>query len=145
LGLATVQLNGHENPELVSKLRPLRVLKAVRVDPATIEGELATWRDANLPNLDGIVLEPANTGQAGGTGIANDWATVRQQIDKGTFGPLPLIAAGGLTPQTVGDVVRQLRPWAVDVASGVEETKGIKSRAKIEAFIDAVRQADRSL
>ncbi len=54
----------------------------------------------------------------------------------------PIVAAGGLTPENVGHVIRLLRPWAVDVSSGVEESLGIKSRRKIEAFLAAVRNAD---
>jgi phosphoribosylanthranilate isomerase len=54
-----------------------------------------------------------------------------------------LIAAGGLTPATVGDVVRRLRPWAVDVSSGVESSRGVKSIDKMTAFVAAVREADR--
>src|SRR5438876_922386 len=54
----------------------------------------------------------------------------------------PLIAAGGLTPQNVADVVRQLEPWAVDVSSGVESKLGMKSREKIEDFVAAVRLAE---
>ena len=142
LSLETVQLNGGEQPEFVRRLRPLRVLKAVRVDPTTIEAELCAWRDAKLDNLAGVVLEPAHTGLAGGSGITNDWTTIRRQFDKGNFGMLPFIVAGGLTPETVGEVVRTLRPWAVDVSSGVEESKGIKSATKVEAFISAVREAD---
>jgi phosphoribosylanthranilate isomerase len=78
--------------------------------------------------------------------VANDWAEVERARDLGAFEGLPpLIAAGGLTPETVGDVVRRLRPYAVDVSSGVEEGDvGIKSRAKIAAFIAAVREADAS-
>ena len=56
-----------------------------------------------------------------------------------------MIAAGGLAPETVGAVVRAVRPYAVDVSSGVEESRGVKSVAKIEAFVAAVRAADESI
>jgi phosphoribosylanthranilate isomerase len=55
-----------------------------------------------------------------------------------------MVAAGGLTPQNVASVVRDLRPWAVDVSSGVEHVRGQKSQELIQAFVSAVRQADAS-
>jgi phosphoribosylanthranilate isomerase len=144
--LQTVQFNGDEAPQFIKQFGQLEVIKAIRVDPETIERELDRWRSAmrekEISRIS-LVMEPANTGQAGGTGIANDWDTVRRLLDEGKFAGLPpLIAAGGLTPDTVGAVVRQIRPWAVDVSSGVESSKGIKSAEKIRAFIEAVRAAD---
>ena len=146
LGLRLVQLNGHEPPVLLTELRGLHAIKAVRVDERLPE-TLAIWRRAtvemNLANLRGIVLETGNTREAGGTGVPNDWAAIQRHRDAGAIEGLPqLIAAGGLTPETVGDVVRSLRPWAVDVSSGVESSKGVKSVEKIQAFIRAVREAD---
>ncbi len=65
--------------------------------------------------------------------------------ESGEFEGLPsIIAAGGLRPETVGVVVRRVRPWAVDVSSGVEETPGRKSVGMIQEFIRAVQDADRS-
>ena len=147
VGVGTVQLNGSETFDFVAKLS-LRVIKAIRVDSRTIPYELDLWRRSiavlKIDNLVGLVLEPSGTGQAGGSGVANDWKTVRRLIDKGSFNGLPpLIAAGGLTPENVADVIRSIHPSAVDVSSGVEESKGIKSADKIAAFIDAVRSADR--
>ena len=147
LGLRHVQLNGAESPETVSSLSGLAVIKAVRVDPGRFGQTLSLWRDAvrslGLTNLKGLVLETAGTGAAGGTGVANDWATVLRHLAAGDFDGLPpVIAAGGLTPETVAAVVRDVRPWAVDVSSGVEEVRGKKSAEKIWAFVAAVRQAD---
>jgi phosphoribosylanthranilate isomerase len=148
IGLRAVQLNGNEPTSLVYDLVSFSVIKAVRIrDREETELELDSWRDAReqlgLANLTGVVLEPGKTGQPGGTGVANDWELVRKLIDDGAFEDLPpLIAAGGLTPENVGEVVRRIRPWAVDVSSGVESAKGIKSAEKIEAFIRAVREAD---
>jgi len=150
LGLDAVQLNGHEPAALIADLFPLGVIKAIRIDPEKSASELAGWRTARsqlaVENLTAFVLEPSQSSAPGGSGIANDWTTVRHLIDTGAFSGLPpLIAAGGLTPETVADVIRQIRPWAVDVSSGVEESKGVKSRGKLQAFIDAVRWADASI
>jgi phosphoribosylanthranilate isomerase len=146
LHIRHVQLNGDEPPSTVAALPGLQVVKAIRVD-AAFGATLSRWREAvinlQLHNLKGIVLETGNTHQAGGTGVANDWAAVERHRAAGAFDGLPpLIAAGGLTPETVGEVVRTLRPWAVDVSSGVESSKGIKSADKIHAFVRAVREAD---
>ena len=146
LHLRHVQLHGHEPPARVAELGGLYVIKAMRVGD-NLTDELKTWRrgmsELNLPNLRGIVLETAGTREPGGTGEANDWDAVQRHRAAGAFEGLPqLIAAGGLTPETVGDVVSSLRPWAVDVSSGVESSKGIKSAEKIQQFVRAVREAD---
>jgi phosphoribosylanthranilate isomerase len=147
LGLRHVQLNGDESPEFVAALAPLVAIKALRVERDTFGRTLGEWREGvkSLPltNLKGVVLETAGTGRAGGTGVANDWETVRHHIKSGDFAGLPpVIAAGGLTPETVGAVVRDIRPWAVDVSSGVEESLGRKSVERIRSFVAAVRAAD---
>jgi phosphoribosylanthranilate isomerase len=72
---------------------------------------------------------------AGGSGQAFDWNRIPPDPGKA------LILAGGLTPENVGEAVRQVRPFAVDVSSGVELSKGVKDAGKIIAFIDAVRNA----
>jgi phosphoribosylanthranilate isomerase len=148
LGLRHVQLHGRETPAVVTRVRAT-VIKAVRVDPGGFAQELAVWRRAirecELRHLRGLVLETAGDGAPGGTGVANDWTAVRRGQEEGLFDGLPpMIAAGGLTPETVGAVVRHLRPWAVDVSSGVERAKGEKSEEKIRAFMEAVREADRA-
>jgi phosphoribosylanthranilate isomerase len=142
LGLQTVQLHGNESPQTVAELRPLAVLKALPVRAAAFLDDLAKWRKADLH---GLILEspPSPGAETGGTGIANDWQTIAAARQSGALAGLPpIIAAGGLTAQTVGDVIRTLRPWAVDVSSGVESGRREKSKEKIAAFIAAVRAAD---
>src|SRR5688500_5551417 len=146
LGLRHVQLNGHEPPEQIAELRGLSVTKAIRVTP-TLADELRGWRESiaklDLNHLRGFVMETAATREAGGSGVPNDFAAIAAARRAGAFDGLPpLIVAGGLSPETVGDVVRAIRPWAVDVSSGVESTKGIKSVEKMKAFVRAVRDAD---
>jgi phosphoribosylanthranilate isomerase len=147
LGLRHVQLNGHEPPEMVEALQPLTVIKAITVERDRFGETMNTWRAAisslALTNLAGFVLETAGTGQAGGSGVANDWDAVRAAQAAGDFEGLPaVIAAGGLTPESVGAVVRNVKPYAVDVSSGVEESKGRKSADRVAAFVRAVREAD---
>jgi phosphoribosylanthranilate isomerase len=147
LGLGAVQLQGDESPELVAELKPVRVIKALHLRA----GDTATtrlWRDAivklELTNLTSILLETASSGPAkGGTGMTNDWNGLRAMQAAGAFDGLPaIIAAGGLTAENVGEVVRLLRPFGVDVSSGVESRRKEKSVEKIEAFVRAVREAD---
>ena len=147
LGLRHVQFNGHETLEQIRAVAPLTVIKAIRVERGRFTGLLAELRDAierlHVTNLAGFVLETAGTDKPGGTGVANDWEAVIEARRAGAFKGLPpIIAAGGLKPETVGGVVRTVRPFAVDVSSGVEESLKVKSEAKIRAFVAAVREAD---
>lgn len=147
LPFSTVQLNGDESPEFVDDLKPIRVIKALRVSRGDT-GLLEQWRSAaaelELTNLVGIVLETAGEGKArGGTGVANDFGGLAEMRKAGNFDGLPpLIAAGGLTAENVGEAIHLLHPMAVDVSSGVESAPRQKSAEKIEAFIRAVRAAD---
>ena len=141
LGLRVVQLNGHETPDDVAALRPLRVIKAIRVVRGQLPAALRPW--TGVTNLIGLVMEPGNTNEPGGTGVGNDWDEVIDAQRAGAFDGLPpLIAAGGLTPENVANVVRTVRPFAVDVSSGVERERGVKSPELIEHFIRSVCAAD---
>ena len=143
LGIRHVQLHGNESPERVAELRELTVIKALRVDPRVLSRELQIWREAidrlKLVNLHAFVLE-TNTKQAGGTGVENDWEAIREHQLRGEFAGLPpIIVAGGLRPENVAGVVRMLHPYAVDVSSGIENAPGEKSKEKMTAFVNAVR------
>ena len=147
LGLRYVQLHGHESPEVVDALSAHIVLKALRVSRDTFfKAELEDWRRAiasrDLTNLRGMVLESATAKGIGGTGVENDWDYIADLQLAGAFSGLPpIIAAGGLTPANVARVVRDLRPCAVDVSSGVEDAPGQKSVERIEAFVREVQSA----
>lgn len=145
-GLTHVQLHGHEDPAYVSAITGLRVIKAIHVSPTIID-ELSRWRDARLagsiPNLIAILLE-THSSAAGGTGVENNWDAIAQFQDAGYLAGLPpIVLAGGLHALNVGEVVRRLRPYAVDVSSGIEQSKGVKSIEKMRAFFEAVHGADR--
>jgi phosphoribosylanthranilate isomerase len=143
LGLRHVQLHGNESPGVVAELGALSVIKAIRVVPETFVQSLARFR--SVANLKGIVLETGGTREPGGTGVANDWGVIREFQEAGAFEGMPaMIAAGGLNPGNVEGVIRLLRPWAVDVSSGVEIRRGEKSEKRVREFIEAVGRADRA-
>lgn len=132
LKLDLVQLHGEESVDFVRALPTLRVVKVVRV------GEYESWANLDLPNLAALLLDSA----VGGSGVANDWDAIEGLLAEHPP-KVPLFLAGGLKPETVGEVVRRFAPYAVDVSSGVEERICEKSPAKVEAFLRAVRDADR--
>ena len=145
VGLRVVQLHGHEPVQQVAELgrANLKVIKALRVDD-TLESQLDEWRAGRHLTagvLLGIVLETA--GAVGGSGMANDFQAILRHQQLGHLADLPaLILAGGLTPENVGEVVRALHPWAVDVSSGVEGRLGQKDEGKVRRFVAGVRGAD---
>jgi phosphoribosylanthranilate isomerase len=129
-GLQAIQLHGDE-PEAYSRRIPLRVIKAVRVRDAESLRILPTY-PAHAFLLDAFV-----EGQPGGTGTPIAWELAVQ-----AKGHAPIILSGGLRPETVGPAVRRVRPYGVDVSSGVEVSPGRKDHQKVREFIAAVRQAD---
>jgi phosphoribosylanthranilate isomerase len=129
------QLHGTEPEKLVRQCGPL-LIKAVMYEADTIERELARW--SAIEEVDAILVD----GSPGGEGAAVDWHGLAKAADglRKT-----LILAGGLTPENVGEAIRIVRPYAVDVSSGVERERGVKDPELIGSFCDAVRRADASL
>jgi phosphoribosylanthranilate isomerase len=138
-GLDWVQLSGDETWAYCQQIQ-LPVIKAVRVRPGEGAGEVMeylTSGDEILASQRHIFLLDTHVeGSYGGTGTAFDWELATAVARKS-----PVIIAGGLTPENVSRLVRTVFPWGVDVSSGVEEG-GVKSLARIKAFIDAVRKAN---
>ncbi|TAM61641.1 MAG: phosphoribosylanthranilate isomerase [Rhodanobacter sp.] len=99
------------------------------------EGAAALPRLRDYPHAAGLLLDGHDPGEAGGSGKAFDWSLLPTDLAQ------PVILAGGLHPGNVGQAVRAARPWAVDVASGIEISPGIKDAAKMAAFIAAVRRS----
>ncbi|HEV2438437.1 MAG TPA: phosphoribosylanthranilate isomerase [bacterium] len=126
VGLDALQLHGTESPEACAGF-DLPVIKAIGVrGPESLAG-LARYR------VGGFLLDSHVPGEAGGTGRTFDWGLVARARDAG-----PIILSGGLTAENVEDAIRRARPYAVDVASGVE-TDGDKDPVKIRAFIGRVQ------
>jgi phosphoribosylanthranilate isomerase len=84
----------------------------------------------------GLLLDAFVPGSHGGTGVTADWASIPGRM------PVPVVLAGGLHPGNVGAAIRAVRPWGVDVSSGVERGKGVKDHDKLAAFMRGVRDAD---
>ncbi|HVO41925.1 MAG TPA: hypothetical protein VMT34_04850, partial [Aggregatilineales bacterium] len=95
--------------------------------------------DGARPELPQMLVDAYHPTLAGGTGQRADLDLIRHLPDVARR----IMLAGGLTPDNVADTIRDVRPWAVDVASGVEESPGKKDHGKVRAFIQAVREADR--
>ena len=122
--LDLLQFHGDESPAYCAQFgKPY--LKAVRVHAAT---DLLKYA-ADFAAARGILLDAYVPGIPGGTGEAFDWELIPANF------PRPVVLSGGLTPANVADAVRQTRPWAVDVSSGVESAKGIKDCDKVALFI----------
>jgi phosphoribosylanthranilate isomerase len=124
-----LQLHGDESPADVEALLP-HAYKAVRVaSPVDVA------RAEAMPGE--FVMADAKAGSAlGGTGRTFDWSLVVRLAERRR-----LVLAGGLTPENVAAAVEQVRPWCVDVASGVESAPGIKDMERVHAFVRAVRNA----
>jgi len=127
---ALLQFHGDESPaDCEAPLRPY--LRAARMAPGLdLLDFAARYRSAQALLLD------AHVEAYGGSGKAFDWSLVPPGV------PLPVVLSGGLNPANVADGLRRLRPWAVDVSSGVESAKGIKDASAMRRFCQAVRQFD---
>jgi phosphoribosylanthranilate isomerase len=100
------------------------------------------WFQETGSEIDGIFLDSGNSKTPGGTGRVFDWAKIASDLPWLTK-TFKVVVAGGLNPANVGDAMRILHPWGVDVASGVEVRPGKKDPEKVRAFISAVREADK--
>lgn len=128
--LDLLQFHGNETPEQCRRYhRPYIKAIHMRAD-VNLHDQARRYADA-----EGLLLDTAAANVAGGSGQIFDWSLVPADVGK------PVILAGGLTPENVAEAVRKVRPFAVDVSSGVEQNKGIKDAQKISAFINAVRNA----
>ena len=124
--LDLAQLHGDETIEMVKSLDE-KAFKAFRAVPESMDG--FARQDAPALLVDAVVK-----GAYGGTGVTADWNGAAELAKK-----YPLLLAGGLTPENVAEAVRRVKPWGVDVASGVESAPGEKDAYKMKAFVQAAR------
>lgn len=130
--LDLVQLHRELSAEDVRRV-PRPVIAVTRVSAA---GATVPAADL-LASCRALLFDAAAPGHAGGAGVAFDWRSI-----EGRSFPVPFFLAGGLTPENVGEAVARVRPPAVDVASGVESSPGVKDRGRMTRFFEAVRRAD---
>lgn len=140
--LTGVQLHSDAGPDLATQLRArfgtgLRILRVVHFGAAAAEQVVALAWDANI---DAVLVDSRTATAIGGTGIAFDWTEARNTLFQNAK-ERKLIAAGGLNPANVAEAIATLRPWGVDVASGVEAAPGRKDPAKVRGFVANARAA----
>ena len=128
-GLGLAQLHGDETPEMLDALDE-KAFKAFRGVPEHVDG----FARDDAPAL---LVDASVKGAYGGTGVTADWNKAAELAKQ-----YSLLLAGGLTPENVADAVRQVKPWGVDVASGVESSAGSKDASKMRAFVQAVQRLE---
>lgn len=128
----SMQLHGKEPVDVVKQCGP-GVIKAFKYEDATINSQLTRW--GKVDEIDALLID----GSDGGEGTAFDWSNLKAHIDG--FNK-PIIIAGGIDADNVTQVIQTLRPYGVDVSSGVEDEPGKKNAAKIAKLCAAVRAAD---
>ncbi len=130
------QLHGDETPNIVSRVASsLPVIKAFRVDSS-----FSMSMFDQFPDVFAFLLDGARAGQYGGTGQTTDWDFARRAA-----ADRRIILSGGLKIENVAEAIRLVRPYGVDVASGLETKPGKKDHARLKEFIDEVRRAEQQL
>jgi phosphoribosylanthranilate isomerase len=144
--LTGVQLHWDAAADLPGRLksrlgRELRVLRVVHFGEGVAERAAAYEKD---PNVDWLLIDSRTAAAAGGTGVAYDWKLAAKTAFKNAK-ERKLVVAGGLTPENVGEAIAELRPWGVDVVSGVEAEPGRKDAVKVREFVERARAAGANL
>jgi phosphoribosylanthranilate isomerase len=132
-GLTLVQLQGDEGPAFAGEVARRTGARTIKAAPA--QGP-ATLQDLARFHTDFHLLDGHAPGLRGGTGSSFDWSIIRTRRSS-----VPLIVSGGLRAENVGEAIAATHPFAVDVASGVEASPGIKDHARMRAFLEAAGAA----
>ncbi|MEG9433838.1 phosphoribosylanthranilate isomerase [Terriglobus sp. ADX1] len=150
-GIKGIQMHGAFDASVASALRPhfpkgdsprliqvvhWDVVEPVDTQQTRLRAELNALADSGL--VDAALMDSRTKQGSGGTGVTFDWAAAAAVVQDSR---LPVIAAGGLRPENVAEAVRVLKPWGVDVSSGVEAAPGVKDATQLEQFIQAARRS----
>ena len=130
--LDLAQLHGDETPEMIEAFNG-NAFKAIRLSAQSPEQALTSAYPFLKSVPPALLIDAAVNGAYGGSGVTADWSAAAELAKR-----YPLLLAGGLTPENAADAVRQVQPWGVDVASGVESGAGEKDASKMKAFVQAV-------
>ena len=150
-GLTGVQLHFDANPELPAKLHErlgpeLRILRVMHFSAETAAQHAAQIAEhARNPHVDAVLVDSSTKTAVGGTGMSFDWDAARITLFQDAEARLRRVAAGGLNPSNVAEAIAALRPWGVDVASGVEAAPGRKDPDKVREFVRRARDAKQKL
>ncbi len=143
-GLTTAQVYSKSMDEWLTWYRDSERKLMLAISGEVVKGEFLVSFGTAEKRLSAIVVDSGSGDRPGGTGERFDWDGAMIGIwALGTN--VPVVVAGGLTPENVVEAIKKLRPWGVDVASGVEARPGKKDPEKVRAFVKAVRDADRKI
>ena len=126
-----LQFHGNESVEFCEQFDK-NYIKAIRVHKNIDLIQLSDY----YSSAKGLLLDSFVEGEKGGTGVTFDWELIPDEL------PCPIILAGGLNPNNVGMAISKVKPWAVDVSSGVEASPGVKDINKIKAFFQGVKRCE---
>ena len=146
--LTGVQLHWAAAADLPKRLKgrlglEVRVLRVLHFGEGAVDkmaAQLAAYEKD--PHVDGLLIDSRTSAAAGGTGVAYDWKLAAKTVFKNAR-ERKLVVAGGLTPENVGEAIAALRPWGVDVVSGVEAEPGRKDPLRVREFVKRARAAEK--
>ena len=125
----SIQLYGYQRDPIKLRRRlGIPLIRPIHMEPSQVENVMSL-----AEGYDAIIIDTHDPALAGGTGRTSDWGSCR--VVRERVAPLPMVLSGGLTPDNVGEAIRAVRPYAVDVSSGVESSPGRKDRAKMSEFV----------
>lgn len=142
-GLTGAQVHFNASQDLPKRLRDefgpgLRILRVLHYEAGA--GKLASELSSD-PNIDALLIDSRTAHAVGGTGLTFDWKSAEKSLTKNPEVSHRLVVAGGLSPTNVAEAISTLRPWGVDVVSGVEASPGRKDAGKVRDFIAVARTA----
>jgi phosphoribosylanthranilate isomerase len=139
-GATTLQLHKEVSPEMVNAVKTVFFNTKIYVAISVTGDESIALAKTFEDSADTVILDSMNqeTGARGGTGKTHDWTISRKIVESTLF---PIILAGGLNRDNVADAIKAVRPYAVDVNSGVSNPRGTKDFLKVKAFVERAKSA----